>query len=312
MSFKYKISVVSPVYQGEFLVEELVRRIESSLVNITDSYEIILVDDYSRDHSWKKITEISQKNSKVKGIKLSKNFGQHPAILAGLKNVSGEWIVVMDCDLQDRPEEIPKLFNEVNKGFDLAIALRINRQDSYFKKLFSKLFVKILSYLTGNKHDEKIANFGIYSHKVITAVNSLPEYQRCFPVMVQWVGFNKTLVNVVHGKREIGKSNYDFKRKVKLATQIALSFSEKPLYLTIKMGFIISALAFILGIVYIIRALTMGTPVQGWYSIILSIWFFSGLIIGVLGIIGLYIGKTFEQVRNRPVYLVDQKTNFEE
>jgi polyisoprenyl-phosphate glycosyltransferase len=165
-----KLSVVSPVYRAELVLDELVERIAKSIPSAFNSYEIILVDDFSPDKSWNKIVEISNNNSNVRGFKLSRNFGQHYAITAGLNQVFGDYVVVLDCDLQDQPEEIEKLFNESQKGFDIVLARRYERKDSFYKKTVSKLFYKTLSYLTGTKQDATVANFGIYSKQVIDEI----------------------------------------------------------------------------------------------------------------------------------------------
>ena len=154
-----KISVVSPVYHGEKMVAELVRRNVEALTSITDDYEIILVNDASPDNSWSAIVFECQKNPRVKGLNLSRNFGQHYAITAGLTYASGEWIVVMDCDLQDRPEEIPNLYKKAQEGYDSVLAQRIQRSHGWFKKLGSKCFYKVFSYLTETQQDASVANF---------------------------------------------------------------------------------------------------------------------------------------------------------
>lgn len=165
-----KISVVSPIYKGENTVRELVKRITDSLKEVSNDYEIILVDDFGPDKSWDIIEEISNSNPNVKGVKLSRNFGQHYAITAGLDHTNGDWIVVLDCDLQDRPEEIPRLYQKVQEGYHIVKASRKQRIDSFSKKMQSKIFYLILSYLTGTKHDSSVANFGIYKREVIDAI----------------------------------------------------------------------------------------------------------------------------------------------
>ena len=154
-----KLSVVSPVYRAELVLEELVERISNSIPSAFNSFEIILVDDFSPDKSWQKIEEISKRNNNVRGFKLSRNFGQHYAITKGLNQVKGDYIVVLDCDLQDQPEEINKLFIESQKGYDIVLARRYERKDSLYKKTVSKLFYKTLSYLTGTKQDATVSKF---------------------------------------------------------------------------------------------------------------------------------------------------------
>ena len=163
-------SIVSPVYRSEELVDELVRRIQASVSPLTEDYEIILVDDRSPDGAWVRIQAHAALDPRVQGLRLSRNFGQHCAITAGLDRCRGEWIVVLDCDLQDQPEEIPALFAHAQRGYDLVLAQRTNRQDSWGQKLLSLLFYRVLSYLTETPQDAAVANFGIYHRRVIAAV----------------------------------------------------------------------------------------------------------------------------------------------
>ena len=303
------LSIVSPVYRAENIVEKLVEEIHFSVQSITEDYEIILVEDGSPDNSWAKIQKICEKDKKVRGIKLSRNFGQHPAISAGLDAAKGEWIVVMDCDLQDRPAEIPKLLAKANEGFDLVFAQRQVRHDGFFKKLSSKFFYKIFSYLTDTQQDSSVANFGIYHKKVISAVLSLGDRIRFFPTMTQWVGFKKTYLPVQHDERFSGTTTYSWSKLLDLAFNNIISFSDKPLRIAVRLGLTISFLSAIFGFTYFFLYLAGQITVLGFTSIILTIWFLSGLIIFILGVVGIYIGKTFEQVKERPSYIIDKKLN---
>lgn len=303
------LSVVSPIYNAALHLEEFVTELEKYILPITNDYEIVLVDDFSPDNSWKHIESICTTHPKVKGIKLSRNFGQHYAITAGLDSAIGEWIIVMDCDFQDAPSEIPNLYNKTKEGFDVVLARRINRKDGFVKKLFSKLFWKTLGWLTGTNIDHTVANFGIYNKKVIQAVCSLRESIRFFPSMILWVGFSKTTLDVKHQERQTGTSGYNFSRMFKLALDVMLAYSDKPIRLVIKMGFFISLFTLLIGLYYLYLNITHQILVPGYTSLIISIWFLSGLIILILGILGLYIGKTFEGVKNRPIYIIEKILN---
>lgn len=214
-----KLSIISPVYRAERILEELVLRIESSVSKITNDFEVILVD--GAHNSWSKIEEIAKQKKFVTGIKLSRNFGQHYAISAGIDHCSGDW-VVMDCDLQDQPEEIEKMYQETLKGFEIVYGRRYQRKDTFFKKLTSSLFSKVLSYLTGLEFDSSVANFGIYSKNVISNLKFMHDKIRFFPTMVKWVGFKSSSVNIEHANRVEGKTNYNFKKLTKLALDIAI------------------------------------------------------------------------------------------
>jgi dolichol-phosphate mannosyltransferase len=304
------ISIVIPVYQAEKIVHELLSRIKSSLQFANGDYQVILVDDGSSDGSWNEIENICAVEKNVMAVKLSRNFGQHHAITAGLDYCTGEWVVVMDCDLQDSPEEIQRLYNKAQEGYDIIFARRINRKDALSKKIFSKLFYGVFSYLTGIKYDGTIGNFGIYNKKVIESVNKMREPMRAFSPMVRWVGFKKGFIDVEHGERLQGKSTYSYKKVFALASDIILSYSDKPLRLIVRLGFYISFVSFLVGIYYLIQYLSGKILVSGYASIIISIWFLGGLIIFILGVIGLYISKIFSGIKNRPLYIIDKKLNF--
>ncbi len=307
-----KLSVVSPVYRAEKELEELVTRIKKAVPSDFLSLEIILVDDFSPDDSWKEIERLAIIHPEILGIKLSRNFGQHYAITAGLDDVSGDYVVVLDCDLQDKPEEILKLYKKTKEGFDIVLARRFNRQDSFTKKLFSKLFYKTLGYLTGSKQDETVANFGIYKINVIKEVCNLRESIRYFPTMVKWVGFKTAYVDVEHASRQQGESNYNLKKMLNLALDIILAFSDKPLRLIIKLGMSIAFISILMAIYAVYSKITGDVSVSGYASLITSIWFLSGCILITLGVIGLYVGKTFEGVKNRPIYIVEKKVKIKE
>lgn len=303
------LSVVCPVYYGENTIKVLTERIFEACENIFEHIEIICINDASPDNSWNVIQSLCAKDKRIIGVNLSRNFGQHYAITAGLKLAKGDWIVVMDCDLQDRPEEIPHLYKKAKQGFDIVYAQRIERKDAPSKKLSSILFYKTFGYLTNSKQDSSIANFGIYSKKVIDAILSLKDKIRYFPTMVQWVGFESSKIQVQHDARSNGKSSYNWSKLFKMAFDNIISFSDKPLHLTVRFGFFIAFISFFIGMYYIIKYILGDIEVLGFTSIIISISFFSGIIIFILGIIGIYLGKTFEQTKNRPTYIINEIIN---
>ncbi|ROM78186.1 glycosyltransferase [Pseudomonas brassicacearum] len=301
-----EISVVIPVYQAESLVDELLNQLTVTLNGITTQYEIILVEDRSPDNSWLAIQKARKSYPNVKAVRLSRNFGQHHAISAGLSLAQGRWVVVMDCDLQDQPSEIPKLYEEAQKGFDIVLARRAVRQDNWLKRLSSRIFYGTLGYLTGVEQDATVANFGIYNKKVIAAINQMSESIRYFPTMVRWVGFKSTKLDVVHAARPEGKTSYNFKRLLNLSLDICLANSEKPIRLTIKLGLLVAFTGFIYAAYTAIRAIMGEIPILGYASILVSVWVLSGLMICIMGVIGLYVGKSFEGIKNRPLYLIDE------
>ena len=304
-----RFSIISPVYQAADSVAELVRRLHEAIGMLTPDYEIILVDDRSTDGSWAGIQEQARLDTRVRGLRLSRNFGQHRAITAGLDCCRGEWVVVLDCDLQDRPEEIPALYAAAQQGHDLVLARRASRRDSWHKKVLSRLFYSLLSYLTEVPQNPEVANFGIYHRKVIDAVLAMRENIRYFPTMVRWVGFRVGYLDVLHARRPAGTSTYNLGRRLHLGLDILLANSDKPLRLTVIWGLLLAGGAFLLVPITLLRYWLGQISQPGYTSLIISIWFFAGLLLAVMGMVGLYIGKTFEQVKNRPLYLVDEELN---
>lgn len=306
------ISVVIPVYGCKELLVELYVRLTNVLPKLSEGYEIILVNDCSPDDSWQTISELYKKDKKVKGINLSRNFGQHAAITAGLQASQGKWVVVMDCDLQDRPEEISNLFQKAAQGFDMVFAKRKERKHGALKKFFSILFYKALAYFTETSQDHTIGNFGIYSRQTIDSVLAMGDMFRFFPAMVKWTGFKHTSIEVQHDQRPSGESAYSLKKLLVLGLNTILSFSDKPLRLTVKLGLVMVVFSIIFSVFTFYRYFTGQILELGYTSLIISIWFLAGIIIFILGVVGLYVGRTFDTVKNRPMFLVKEKVNFDE
>ena len=299
------ISFVSPVYLGEKILTRLVEEIEIVSAKLNVSYEIILVDDRSPDKSWEKMLQLSNSNDKITSIRLSRNFGQHPSIMAGLSFCKGEWIVVLDCDLQDHPAEVEKLYLKAIEGYDVVFAKRKMRKDNFIKKSMSYLFSKVYGFLTDTKFDNSTANFGIYNSKVINEILKMNDFIKSFPLFVKWVGFNATAIEVEHYSRFEGKSTYTWTKLFKLAFDTIISFSNKPLKLFVKFGMFISFISVLFGIYTLYKYFNNEITVIGYSSLILSIWFLSGVIITTIGIVGIYIGKIFDQSKNRSSFIID-------
>ena len=301
------ISIVSPVYRAEKILLILVSEINLVMERIGEDYEIILVDDRSPDNSWEVMKVLSSQNPKIKSIRLSRNFGQHSAIFAGLTKTKGDWVVVMDCDMQDQPKEIAKLYKKALEGYDIVLGQRENRKDKFLKKLSSKLFYKVFNYLSGANFDNNVANFGIYHQKTIKSILDMKDYVKFFSLFINWIGFKSVSIPIEHGEREEGKSTYSVGRLFKQAFNVIISFSDKPLRLFINFGLSISILSFVLGIYYLYLSITHKITQPGFSSLILSIWFLSGIIISCIGIVGVYLGKTFDQAKGRPTFIIDEE-----
>lgn len=303
-----KISVVVPVYGCRAALKELYERLTNTLSQMTNKYEIIFVNDNCPQKSIEVIKEICEKDKKVVGVELSRNFGQMKAILAGLDYSTGEWVVVMDCDLQDRPEEIPNLYKKAQEGYDVVFARRAKRKDSFFKVLVSKLFYKIYSLAADVKYDASLCNFSICNRTVIDSYCQMREEHRAFVMYIQWLGFKQATLDVEHNERYEGKSSYNFKKRMKMASDIIFSQSDKLLRFIVKCGFLMTFIS-LLAVIYVIIHYFMYPTSQGWSSIIAVICLMSGVIISVIGVVGLYVGNIFTQTKGRPLYVTRQIYN---
>ena len=294
------ISIVIPIYRNEEHLKPLNQRLLETLPKIDSNFEVIYVCDGSPDY-------------RVKGINLSKNCGQQAAIMAGLSSARGEWVIVMDGDLQDRPEEILILYETaIKENIDIVVRRRINRKDSTFTKLTSALYYRVYNFLIDEiQYDGATGNFGIYSQKVIRAVNQFKENDPSFAYFAKMVGFSKKYIDIEQSYRESGQSSYTFTKRLVLAFNYFLSHSTKPIKIMIGFGLCVSAASIIAGLALIYRYYKYGVSIEGWTSIAVLLFFQTGLITSFLGVIGLYIGKIFLQSKNRPQHIKQETINFE-
>ena len=302
------LSVVVPVYKAEHCLDELYQRLKTVLEGISPDFEIVLVEDCGGDNSWRVIERLAAIDQRVRGLQFSRNFGQHYGITAGLDHCHGDWVVVMDCDLQDRPEEIPRLYAKAQEGYDIVLARRGARQDPLLKRITSWLFYKIFSYLADIEYDGASGNFRIISRKVVASFRRMGEQLRFFGGLVQWLGFPTTSIEVEHAERSEGNSTYTFAKLWKLATETIIAYSDKPLRIGVRFGFGMAGLAFSYGLYILLRAWLYGSPIPGWNSLIVSLYFIGGITIAMLGIIGIYLGKAFDESKKRPLYIVRRST----
>jgi dolichol-phosphate mannosyltransferase len=302
------ISVVTPVYKAEGCLEELYRRLVAALETITADFEIVMVEDCGGDRSWDIIRQLAAADPRVKGLQFSRNFGQHYGITAGLDVAGGDWVVVMDCDLQDRPEEIPALYAKAQEGYDVVLARRGGRTDGVLKRFSSWCFYQLLSWLADTEYDSATGNFRIVSRKVVLASRQMREQLRFFGGIVNWMGFPTASIEVSHATRHEGRSTYTFAKLWRLATDTIIAYSDKPLRLAVRFGFVMSLLAFAAGLFILVQALLYGSPVVGWPSLFVSVYFIGGIIISILGVLGIYLGKTFDEAKKRPLYIVMNST----
>ena len=301
------LSVVIPVYNETELLEELIGRTNKVLLEMEISYEILLVDDGSVDDSWSKITSLKARFPNLKSIKFSRNFGHHYAISAGLREVTGDFAVVMDGDLQDRPEVIPKLFQKIHEGFDVVFVARENRPESKLYLLLQRIYYFVLNTLSGLEFNSKYANFSIINRKVIDAFNLLSENTRFYGSSILWLGYKKGEVSAQHGTRFAGKPSYTISKRIRLALDVIIAFSDRPLKFAIYLG-ITQALVSIIFVVNLVSKYFLGSNSESIQEIILaSIFLSTGIIVLILGLIGIYIGRIYRETKMRPLFLISER-----
>jgi dolichol-phosphate mannosyltransferase len=306
-----EISVVAPVYnqRAETLIE-LVRRLSASLSTITDDFEIILVDDGSVNDAWLTISDMARGNPKVTGFHLARNFGQHVAITAGLDHADGKWVVVMDADLQDRPEVIPELYAKAQQGYDVVFVNRAQRPESFFYRIIAAFFYLILNGLSGQDHNRLQGNFSIVSANVVRAFRLLRESGRFYGGILRWVGFRHGSISAWRAAPEGGQTSYSFFKRVRFALGVIISFSTRLLYVSIVIGLMMAVVSFVMaGFIVIDKILYPEYPLQGWPSVMTAIFFTAGVTNVAIGLTGIYIGQILQQTRGWPLYVVAATTS---
>lgn len=305
-----KLSIVVPVYRAEGCLEELYSRLKNSISPLTEDFEILLVEDCGGDRSWELIVQIAKQDPRVRGFQFSRNFGQHFGITAGLDAARGDWVVVMDCDLQDRPEDIPRLYQKALEGYDVVLGKRMNtRKHPIWKRILTRFFYRSFTYLADFEMAYDFSNFRIMSRKVVDQFCQMREATRFFAGLMNWMGHPTVSVEVAHDDRASGKSSYSLRKLFHLAFDTIIAFSDKPLRIAVRVGFLTTFGAFSFGIYFTYLALFKGIPITGWTSLIVSLYFIGGMIMGTLGVMGIYLGKIFDQTKGRPLYIINQRTH---
>jgi len=302
------ISVVVPSYCCESCLEPLYEALRPVLEAISPSFEIVIVDDHSPQADWSKIAGLAAKDPRVRGVKLTRNFGQHSAIAAGLEQAEGKWVVVMDCDLQDRPEEITRLYEKTKEGFDCVFTRRVSRVDPASKVLASKAFHLFSGRIGGRAEDAGVGNFSIISRRVVLELRKFREGRRNYGAQVTWLGFPIGIVDVAQGERHSGKSSYSLLKQLRHAAATILSQSTRPLYASAVFGLLMAVGAACTTAYLVIRKLTVGYGVEGWTSVIVSLFFLFGVLFLNMGVLGLYLGSVFNEVKNRPPFVIERTT----
>lgn len=299
--------MVSPIYNGALLISDLVIGLSNTLDELGVSYEIILIDDGSADDSWNKIENLTHSNPYLKGVKLSRNFGQHYAVTAGLEYSTGERIIIIDSDLQDELISISKLISKANEGYDIIFTRRAKRKHGLFKRVSALIYNKMFSLFAGKSYGIDLNSLVCLNRKAANAYLKLSDFDRLYIQMLQWIGFKSTIVEVQHRPRAVGKSTYTFWSLLKIAIQGWTFHSDKLLRYSILGGFTLSAISIFVSLLVVVLYFIDGFQ-PGWPSLFLAILFTSGLILMSIGVTGIYIGKIFTQVKNRPLFLVEELT----
>jgi glycosyltransferase involved in cell wall biosynthesis len=302
-----ELSVVIPVYGCAACLEDLTVRLERALGSITTKWEIVYVDDRSTDGAWPKLRELSTKHKAVKAYRLSRNFGQHAAITAGLAHSSGRWTVVMDCDLQEPPELIPRLYARAQQGFDIVLAKRIQRRQSLYRRLSSSIYFRLMTLFLGFESTGEYGTFSIVSRKVVDAFLNLKDMDRHYLLILFWLGFARDSIAFEHHARETGKSAYSLRRLIQVSVDGLFFQTTTLLKFIVYMGFALAAAGVLLAVYLIAIYLSLHPyPYPGWTSLAVLILTTGGFIVISTGVTGLYIGKIFQQVKDRPLYVIDE------
>ncbi len=308
---EYIISVVVPMYFEEEVAMACYTRITQVMKEIEYDYEIIFVNDGSRDNTKEILKEIANRDKKAKIINFSRNFGHQMAVTAGIDKASGNAIIIIDADLQDPPELIKDMISLWRKGADVVYAVRKARKgETLFKVITAKYFYKFLNFMTNINIPKDTGDFRLIDRKVAEVFKSMPESNRFIRGMISWVGFEQVPIEYVRNERYAGKTKYPLKKMLKFATDAIISFSIKPLKLIELLGGISIIISIILLIYAIIDRILNNT--SGWASIIVAISFFSGVQLISLGMIGEYIARIYEENKKRPLYIISEEINFDD
>ncbi|MBC7439267.1 MAG: glycosyltransferase family 2 protein [Flavobacterium sp.] len=303
------ITIIIPAFNEADNIRPVYDEIQNAFFSFASyNWEVLFVNDGSTDKTLEVLESLAKEHANLKYISFSRNFGKDNALKSGIDNTNADIIITMDADLQHPPSLIPKLISKYEEGYNVVYAHRKgnNPHVSFFSKLFSKLFWKLLNMFSGLKLEDGISDFRLLDKKVINVLKSLNESELFFRGMVKWVGFKQIGIEYIPNERLSGVTNYSKSQLLKLAVYSITSFSTKPLYSAIYIGFVFSGLS-ILYIPYIIYSIIHHLEVPGWSSIIMTIVFFGGLQLIMLGVIGIYIGKLFMQAKERPNYIIDCK-----
>jgi glycosyltransferase involved in cell wall biosynthesis len=299
-----ELSVVIPVYGCGECLRELHSRLRENIEPLTADYELIFVDDASPDGAWETLAELAREDPTVKAIRLSRNFGQHAAITAGLAESSGSRVIVMDCDLQDPPEEVGRLYAKAREGYDVVLTQRPRRRQPLFRRVTGNAYFRVRKMLVGGNLQNNMPNLSLLSRKVVDAFLRLRDKDRQYLLIVDWLGFRTAVVHIEQDARYAGRSSYTLGALVRVAIDGIFFQSTVLLRWIIYAGFIIASIGLAL-VGYTLVVLALGRHLPDWIALPMLILLLTGFLSVSAGVTGLYIGKIFEQVKGRPLYVVD-------
>lgn len=305
------LSVVIPVFNEQDNIPVLHERLQKTADQLGVSYDLIFINDGSRDNTLARLAEIAAKDPHVKYIDFSRNFGHQIAVTAGLHFARGRRVVIIDADLQDPPELIADMYKKMDEGWNVVYAKRRARKgESYFKKVTAKLFYRLLVRLTSVEIPVDTGDFRMMDHRVVEALNQMPERHKFIRGLVSWVGFKQTYIEYDRDQRHAGETGYTFRKMLRFAVDGVTGFSNLPLKAATYFGFIFSGVSFLLILYTLYARFISGSYVQGWASIMISILFIGGVQLICLGVIGEYLIRMDANIRQRPLYIIN-KTNFD-
>lgn len=304
-----EIAVVVLVYQGKAFLSELCQRLVTALSTITDGFSVILVDDRSADNAWLLIEVLGHKDPRIRGIQLSRSFGQRHALTASIDHARACWYVVMDCDLQEAPEDIPLLYQKASEGFDVVVGVRSKEGHSTTKRLSSRLFYTVFNLASGIDLDWSVGNFRAFSDRVAAGFREIREQLRFFPASLNWMGFEVGSIVLPYHNRPSGKSSYTYRKLLRLAGITILAHSQVPLKFTALVGLVIAALSIVAGMTIVARVLIWGASVTGWASSDRCRIYDRRRPDFPYWVVGLYVGKCFEEAKRRPLFFARATSN---
>jgi len=305
------LSVVIPIFNEEDNIPELYERLSNAL-QMLGSYEIIFIDDGSVDNSLSLLKKIAAKDQSVRVIKFSRNYGQHPAMKAGFRHARGNYIVLMDADLQDNPEDIGILYSKIKEGYDIVFSQIKNVERSIFKKANSMLFHYVFSKVSGATNPANIGTFRIFTRKVLKSINSYEERGIIYGPLMASIGYRSAYVELIKNRRSKGDTHYSLFKLLRMALDSLSTYTMIPLQLMIYSGVFIAMISFSAAVYLIFKKLVYGIAVPGYASSVISTFFLSGVILLSLGIVGDYIFRIYQEVLRRPLFLIDEKINIED